>query len=306
MPGLTRIDLRDKVIAITGANSGIGKEAAVTLATWGATVIMGARSEIRGAAARAEVERRSKSDRVELVSLDLASFDSIHGFADAVRDRHSRLDVLLNNAGGVLSTRSVTREGFESTIGVNHLGHVLLTDLLLDRLESTAGATGDPTRIVNVASIAHRGGKLRFDDLQFERRAYSGTVAYNQSKLANVLFTMELARRLDPEVVTANCCHPGPVRTGFGAAEDTRGFERLGMALGRPFMISPHWGSRPLVYLATATEMTGQTGGYFVGGFAGRNARHKPSHAARDPRLAAQLWEISEELVAEGERRRVG
>ena len=304
MPSLVPVDLLDRVVLITGANSGIGKEAAVTLASWGATVLVGARSPERGEAAAAEVRRRAHSERVELLPLDLSSFDSIHAAAEAVPRRHGRLDVLVNNAGALLSERGTTREGFETTFGANHLGPMLLTQLLLGQLEDTAARTGSPSRIVNVASIAHRFGKLRFDDLQFEQRPYRSSAAYSQSKLANVLFTMELARRLDPAVVTANACHPGPVRTGFGSADDTRGIDRIGILLGRPIMITPRWGARPIVYLAAAPELDGITGEYRVGSYPGRSAKHKPSHAARDPRLAAQLWERSEALIAEGEARR--
>ncbi len=306
MPALEQVDLQDRVILITGANSGIGKEAAVTLASWGATVVMGARSELRGGPARAEVQRRSGSGRVELVPLDLGSFDSIHAAADEVLARHDRLDVLINNAGAVLSRRAVTREGFEATLGVNHIGHQLLTDLLLERLTATAATVGEPSRVVTVASLAHRTGKLRLDDLLFEHRAYNGSVAYAQSKLANVLFALELARRNDPTLLTSNCLHPGAVRTGFGAAEDTNGLERAAMVVGRPFMITPRWGSRPIVYLASAPTMRSVTGAYVVGGWPGRSATHKPSHAARDPRLAAQLWDRTEALIAEGEARRTG
>jgi NAD(P)-dependent dehydrogenase (short-subunit alcohol dehydrogenase family) len=204
-----------------------------------------------------------------------------------VLDHYDRLDVLVNNAGGLLSERQLTDEGYEMTFGANHLGHFLLTGLLLERLESSA-----PSRVVNVSSIAHRFGSISFADPMFEQRSYAGIDAYNQSKLANVLFTTELARRLDGTGVTANCLHPGPVRTQFGHADDTRGFERFVMAIGRPFMVSAHRGSRTITYLASSPDVEGVSGQYFV-----RCRRHTPSKGARDPDVARRLWDLSEQLV---------
>lgn len=282
-----------KVVLITGANSGIGKEAAVMLARLGATVILGARSELRGGKALAEVRRRSKSERVSLVSLDLSKFRSVRACAATVLADHDRLDVLVNNAGGIISDRRVTEDGFEMTFGVNHLGHFLLTSLLLDRIKADA-----PARIVNVSSIVHKfAGGMTWSDLQHER-AYQGSDVYNESKLANVLFTMELARRLEGTGVTANCLHPGAVRTGFGNAEDTRGFERLLILLGKPFMITAHRGAQPIVRLAAYPKYEEVSGGYFVGGYLARCSRHKPSAAGRDPESARRLWDISEDLIA--------
>ncbi|MEZ5141224.1 MAG: SDR family oxidoreductase [Acidimicrobiales bacterium] len=292
MPGIHPVDLRGRTIVVTGGNSGIGKEAAVSLAGMGARVVVTARDDAKGAAAVAEVVARSGSDDVEQARLDLGSFASIRTFVEAFVATHDRLDVLINNAGGILSTRQVTAEGFEATFGVNHLGHFLLTTLLLDRLADHA-----PSRIVNVASIAHRFGSMHWSDLQLER-GYNGTVAYNQSKLANVLFTMELARRLAGSGVTANCCHPGAVRSGFGGGQDTHGIEHLGLVLAKPFEITPRWGSRVLTYLASQPEVATTSGGYFVGGLPGRSARHRPSRAARDEAAARRLWSVSEALVA--------
>jgi NAD(P)-dependent dehydrogenase (short-subunit alcohol dehydrogenase family) len=281
--------MRGTVVVITGGNSGIGKEAAVTLAGDGATVLITSRSETKGIEAVDEVRRRSGSDAVAMLPLDLASFESIRGFAATVLDQYERLDVLVNNAGGLLSERQLTAEGYEMTFGANHLGHFLLTSLLLDRLRESA-----PSRIVNVSSIAHRFGSISFADLMFERRSYNGIEAYNQSKLANVLFTTELARRLAGTGVTANCLHPGAVRTQFGHADDTRGFERAVVAVGRPFMIGARRGSRTISYLASAPEVREVTGQYFV-----RCRRHTPSKGARDAEAARRLWELSQELVDE-------
>ena len=290
-----RPDMTGKVVLITGANSGIGKEAAIGLARLGATVLVTARSELRGGKALAEIRRRSRvpDDRVTLVPLDLAKFGSIRACAASVLERHERLDVLVNNAGGIISDRRITDEGFEMTFGVNHLGHFLLTQLLLDRLLATA-----PARVVTVSSIAHRlAGGMSWVDLQHQG-LYNGTMVYNESKLANVLFTMELARRLEGTGVVSNCLHPGAVRSGFGNAEDTAGVERLTLMVGKPFMVSPHRGAQPIVRLAAYPKYAGVTGGYYVGGYLSRCARHTASAAGRDPLAARRLWEVSEELIA--------
>jgi retinol dehydrogenase-14 len=284
-----------KVVLITGANSGIGFEAAVELARRGATVAVTARSEIKGGAAVAAIRRRARcaDEQVVLQALDLARFRSIRACAAQVLDRFDRLDVLVNNAGAVLSDRRVTEDGFEMTFGVNHLGHFLLTSLLLDRLRA-----GAPARIVTVSSIGHRfAGGLSWDDLNHER-SYQGTAVYNESKLANVLFTVELARRLDGTGVTANCLHPGAVRSGFGAREDTRGLERSVLALARPFMVSPRRGAAPIVELAASPRYATVTGQYFVGGYTARCRRRPASAAGRDPGAARRLWAVSEQLIA--------
>jgi len=282
-------DLSDRVVVVTGGNSGIGRAAAVELARMGATVVIGARDPVKGAEAVTEIRRRAGTERAEALPLDLASTRSIRAFATEVQARHDRLDVLVNNAGAILSERRLTEDGFEATFGVNHLGHFLLTTLLLDRLRASA-----PSRIVNVASVAHRFCRgFPFADPQFERRRYRPAPAYNQSKLANVLFTMELARRLAGTAVTANCVHPGGVRTGFGSAEDTRGLERAIMVIARPFLLSPEQGARTVVYAAASAELEGVTGQYLV-----RCRQHTPSRAARDPDAARRLWELSERLLA--------
>ncbi|HEX7443625.1 MAG TPA: SDR family oxidoreductase [Acidimicrobiales bacterium] len=288
MAAPTSADLHGSVIVITGGNSGIGKEAAVGLAALGATVLITSRNPEKGRAALDEVRGRSGSDAVEVMALDLADFASIRAFSEAFHERFDRLDVLVNNAGGILSERQVTAQGFEMTFGVNHLGHFLLTDLLVDRLESSA-----PSRVVNVASLAHRLAVtgLNFSDLQSERR-YQSMDVYGRSKLANVLFTTELARRLAGTGVTANCLHPGAVATGFGSPDDTTGIERFSMKLGRPFFISAEQGARTIVYLAASPDVAGHSGGYYVRCHLRRASRH-----GRDPVAARQLWDASEALV---------
>lgn len=289
------VDLSGKTIVITGGNSGIGYEAAIGLAAMGGRVVITARNPQKGADALARIKKRSASEQVEVRPLDLASFASIRSFAAEWLAGESRLDVLINNAGGILTDRELTEEGFEKTFGANHLGHFLLTDLLLDQIKQSA-----PARIINVASLAHRGGRPNMTDLNWEVRRYRGPQAYNDSKLCNVLYTLELARRLEGTGVTVNCCHPGPVRTGFGSADDTKGFQRFGMMIATPFMIGPKSGSRPLVELATRPDLAEVTGKYFsrwpMSVLPGaRVSPHPPSHAS--PQLAQKLWERSEEMV---------
>jgi NAD(P)-dependent dehydrogenase (short-subunit alcohol dehydrogenase family) len=282
-------DLAGQVIAITGASSGIGKEAAVALAAMGATVVMTARNPTKGQAAWADVVARSGGD-VELMALDLADFASIRAFADDLRARHDRLDVLVNNAGGLISARERTAQGFEMTFGVNHLGHFLLTSLLLDRLCASA-----PARVVTVSSVGHRYAirGLSFDDLQSDRR-YQSMDVYAKSKLANLLFSNELARRLEGTGVTSNALHPGAIRSGFGRSEHNRGIDRATMVVGAPFLRSPRSGAKTTVYLASSPEVAGATGGYYV-----RRKLHRPSRRARDEDAARRLWDASEALIAE-------
>ncbi|MCX7619430.1 MAG: SDR family oxidoreductase [Acidimicrobiales bacterium] len=296
VPLVRRVEMSGKVVLITGGNTGIGRAAAARLAQWGATVLFTARNGRRGEKALEYVRRRaglsSDSERVQVLPLDLASFSSIQALAARVLEDYDRLDVLVCNAGALLSEFQFTEDGFEATFGVNHLGHFLLTGLLLDRLRASA-----PARIVVASSIAHRAGSMRWSDIQ-HTVSYNGTAAYNQSKLANVLFTRELASRLDPAEVTVNCFHPGAVRTGFGSWEDTKGIERLLITIGRPFMIPPSWGARPIVYLASAPELDGVTGGYWVGGYLPGVRRRPPSRAARDSDAARRLWQLSEDMIA--------
>jgi NAD(P)-dependent dehydrogenase (short-subunit alcohol dehydrogenase family) len=290
------VDLSDQTMLITGGNSGIGYEAAIALAAMGARVVITARNPQKGQDALERVKKRSLSDRVELRRLDLSSFTSIRSFAADWLAAEERLDVLINNAGAILSERQTTEEGFEASFGANHLGHFLLTDLLLDQLKASA-----PARIVNVASLAHRGGRPNMADLNWEVRRYRGPQAYNDSKLCNVLYTVELARRLEGTGVTVNCCHPGPVRTGFGSADDTTGFQRLAMVVATPFLVGPKSGARPLVELASRPDVAEVTGKYYsrwpMSAVPGaRVAAHPPSHVSAE--RARLLWDESERLIA--------
>lgn len=256
----TSPDMTGRVCLITGANSGIGKAAAVALARMGATIVMVSRDKARGEAAQAEVKQKSGSDKIELLVADLSSQAAIHQLARDFKSRYDRLHVLLNNAGGMYSPRKVTVDGLELTFALNHLAYFLLTNLLLDEIKA-AGTPQRTARIINVSSAAHYNGKMHFEDLQLENN-YGEWKAYTQSKLANVMFTYELARRLQGENVTANAVHPGVVRTGF--ARGNFGFYSLFLRLTRPFQISAEQGAVTPVYLAASPEVEGVSGEYFT------------------------------------------
>jgi len=280
-----------KTVLITGGNAGLGLETAVALARMGASVVITSRNAERGEAARQEIIERSGSGDVEVMALDLASFASIRAFAREFLATHPRLDVLVNNAGLILSERTTTDEGFETTFGVNHLGHFLLTDLLLGRMKASA-----PSRIVVVASEAHKFALdgLKFDDLQCERHFFSYRV-YGRSKLANIYFARELAKRLEGTGVTVNAVHPGSVATRFARDGDTTFLTALTTAIARPFSRSPEDGARTQVWAASAPELAGVTGEYLV---SSRRADRKLSAVARKDEPAERLWELSEALIA--------
>ncbi len=270
------------VCVITGASSGIGKAAAIELARRGATVVLVARNLERGEAARAEVADAATGEQPGLELADLASLGQVRDLAARLAGL-PRIDVLINNAGLVMAQRSDTEDKIEHTFALNHLAPFLLTNLLLGKL------TASPARIVTVTSIAHRAGRLDLDHVAAPPH-YLPLRAYSTSKLANVLFTTELARRLRGTGVTANCVHPGTVRTRFG--HEGRFWLRNGVKLGGAFMRSPQQGARTVVYLASSPGVAGQTGGYYV------NERlRKPSRAARDEDLARGLWDLSARLT---------
>jgi NAD(P)-dependent dehydrogenase (short-subunit alcohol dehydrogenase family) len=286
---MTEASLAGEIVLITGGNAGIGKETAVDLASMGAQVTITARDPARGATALEEIRTRSGRDDVEVMALDLARLESVREFATQFAARHDRLDVLVNNAGLVLSSRQETVDGYEMTFQVNHLGHFLLTELLRDQL-----VAGAPARVVNVASDAHKSARrgLDFDDLQSKRR-YRSFGVYGRTKLANILFTREFARRWDGTDVTANAVHPGFVASSFGRDGDTGALGKLVFPLLKPFALTAAQGAQTSVYVASAPELEGITGGYWV-----KSAPASPSNAAQDDAAAARLWEISEQLVA--------
>lgn len=273
-------DLGGKICIVTGASSGIGLETARALAAMNATVVLACRSRARGEAALVNIQSNHAGSKAELMLLDLASQQSIRDFADAFTRRYDRLDVLVNNAATAPAQREVTQDGLEMQFGVNHLGPFLLTVLLLDLLKSSA-----PSRIVNVSSTIHKNARMNFDDLQSER-GYTLFGAYGRSKLANVLFTYELARRLEGEDVTANCLHPGGVNTNL--LSDMRGPLGWVVKLGMNLMLSPESGARTSVYLASSPEVAGLSGKYFI-----RRREAKSSARSHNVDDAKRLWEVS-------------
>lgn len=282
--------MKGKTVIITGGNTGIGLATAKELARRGADVILTSRDDAKGEAAKAEIEA-SVGRSVRLERLDLASFTSIRAFAERILETTPRIDVLINNAGLILDTHQRTEEGFEAMFGINHLGHFLLTDLLLDRLRASA-----PSRIVVLASDAHYRAKsgLDFDDLMSERGTFRGFDVYAKSKLANVMFTRALARRLEDTGITVNAAHPGVVATEFAGKEDTPGIIGVFFGLIRPFLRTPEKGAATSVYLASSSEVEGVTGRYFA------DCRQKPpSRPARDDQATERLWEVSERLISE-------
>jgi len=273
-----------KLVLITGGTSGIGKAAAKIIAGMGAEVIVTARSQQKGEAALEEIRSESGNDRVSLLLADLAAQAEVRRLAKEFRASHARLDVLVNNAGLYKARRTETPDGIEMTLAVNYLAPFLLTNLLLDLLEKSA-----PSRVINVSSEAERWGKIDLDDLQSERR-YRGFPVYGKSKLANIMFTIELAERLRGTSVTANCMHPGSVNTNMGRSE--RGVGILLFRTFKPFMRSPERGADTLVYLAVSSEVEGRTGEYFID-----REVATPSGEAYDGTLREKLWEASEELT---------
>lgn len=276
--------MNGKVVLVTGSTQGIGLETAVGLAKSGARVVMVGRDRARSEAALADVKARSGNPDVELLLADLSSLRAVQKLAADFRAGHDRLDVLLNNAGAIHQTRKLSPDGIEMTFAVNHLAYFLLARELLPLLEKSA-----PARIVNVASEAHRGMTLDFDDLE-SARSYSPMRVYGKSKLANILFTRELARRIDGTGVTANSLHPGVVATGFG--KNDPGLFRLLVKLGKPFRMTPERGARTSIWAASAPELEKVTGEYFKSSKIAR-----PTRAAQDDAAAKRLWEISEKLV---------
>ena len=279
-------DIRGKTVLVTGATSGIGLEASVALARQGARVIMVGRNQAKTEAALADVASRSRSKEVSYLLADFASQASVRALADAVRSRVDRLDVLVNNAGGVNKARTVTADGIETTFAVNHLGYFLLTNLLLDLVVKSA-----PARVVTVASVGHRRGTLDFEDLGFERGGYSIMRAYSRSKLANILFANELARRLAGSGVTSNSLHPGSVDTNIWSGAPLWAKPIIQILL-RPFFISAEKGGARIVQLAASPELEGVTGKYFEDGKA-----VDPAPLARDASLATRLWDVSARMV---------
>ena len=277
-----------RICIVTGANSGIGKETALGLAQIGARVVMVCRNAEKGKAALEEIRRESGSSQVDLLMADMSSQASIRALAEQIQQKYPRLDVLVNNAGGAALARTLSADGFEMTLAANHLGAALLTLLLLDLLKAS-----EQSRIVNVSSCeAQQPSRLDMDDLQFERRKYSGVAAYRQSKLLMNAFTFELARRLAGTGVTANCLHPGAVATNIWSSAALPRIFKLLIALVKPFMLNSKRGAAVSLYLAASPEVAQVSGEYFV---KCKPARSNP--LSRDPKLMAEVWLWTEKMT---------
>jgi retinol dehydrogenase 14 len=278
-----------KICIVTGANSGIGKETALGLAQIGARVVMVCRNAEKGKAALEEIRRESGSSQVDLLMADMSSQASIRALAEQIQQKYPRLDVLVNNAGGAALARTLSADGIEMTLASNHLGAALLTLLLLDLLKASA-----PSRIVNVSSCeAQQPSRLDMDDLQFERRKYSGVAAYRQSKLLMNAFTFELARRLAGTGVTANCLHPGAVATNIWSSAALPRIFKLLIALVKPFMLNSKRGAAVSLYLAASPEVAQVSGEYFV-----KCKPAKSNPLSRDPKLMAEVWLWTEKMTS--------
>ena len=274
-----------KTCLVTGATSGIGKQTALRLAMLRAAVIIVARDEARGEMAGDEIRQRVPLAQVQVLTADLSSLVQVRRLAEEILARHDRLDVLVNNAGVIMTRRQLTAEGLETTFATNHLGPFLLTNLLCGLLARSA-----PARVVTVSSAAHKQVRtIPWDDLPRGTQAAHGQT-YPLSKLLNILFTVELARRLTGTGVTANCLHPGFVRTALG--RDVTGVLGAVLRLVLPLQPGPATGAQTSVYLASSPQVAETTGGYFV-----KCKPAEPSALARDPRAAAQLWTLSEQLA---------
>jgi len=277
--------MQGKICMVTGANSGIGKATALELAQMGATVVMVCRDRARGEEARSEITTKSRNNAVDLLQADLSSQQSIRQLVEHFKQRYTHLHVLINNAGAAFTGRRETVDGLEMTFAVNYLAPFLLTNLLLDVLKASA-----PARIVNVSSASHKSGYIQMDDLQGEKHNRSMR-AYPQSKLAIVLFTYELARRLQGTGVTANCLDPGFVATNIGQTGASLPVRLLIKLIGS-FGTSPEKGAKTSIYLASSPEVEGVTGKYFVKSLPKRSAA-----ISYDESLQRQLWEQSAQLV---------
>ena len=280
-------NIKGKNVLITGATNGIGQATALELARQGANVNIVSRNEEHCRATQKMIERQT-GQTINYYVADLSSQKQIRKFAEQFLAEHERLDVLVNNAGVFIRDRQESIDGIEMTFALNHLGYFLLTNLLLERIRAST-----PARIISVSSAAHITGRMNFDDLEFKKK-YHGFKAYSQSKLANILFTVELARKLKGTGLTANCLHPGIVNSGFGKQG---GEKRAGISKFNALGISPENGAGTSIYLATSPEVSGITGKYFS-----KRKVKKPHRRAQDVEAQKRLWDLSLGMVGKKQR----
>ena len=279
--------MRDKVVVITGATSGIGEVAADHLAQAGARIVFVARDHERGEKRRRHLQAVAGHADHTAYYGDLSRLADMKRIATEIAQAETHIDVLINNAGAMFSSRQVTEDGLEKTFALNHMSYFVITNMLVERMKATPGA-----RIVSTASDAHSGAKLNFDDLQSER-GYSGFPVYGRSKLMNILFTRELARRLTGSGITANCLHPGFVNTRFG--DQSGGLTSFAIRGAKNFALSPEQGAQTIIYLASSPEVEGKTGGYYH-----KNKLTTPSRAAQSDADAKRLWDVSAKIAGVG------
>ncbi len=276
------MSMKDKVCIVTGANSGIGKVTALGLAKMNATVVMLCRNKETGEIAQEEIINESGNKNIDLLLCDLSSQDQIRKFVSEFNQKYQNLHVLINNAGVMAAKRNICVDGFEMNFAVNHLGPFLLTNLLLDVLKKSA-----PSRIVNVSSAAHRMAKIDFDDLQCENKKHRLFRVYGNSKLAFMLFTYELSRKLEGTGVTVNAVHPGMINTNLG-----REMSKFSQWFGKLIFKSPEKGAETSIYLASSPEVEGITGKYYI-----KKQQQQSSEESYNQEDAKKLWEISAKLT---------
>lgn len=284
----------DRVCLVTGANSGIGRETALGLARTGATVILVCRDRSKGEVALSEIKKASGNKNVVLLTADLTLAPDIQTLQSDVKDKFGYINVLVNNAGAIFGERNTTEEGIELTFATNHLNYFMMSHMFLDLLKKGAKERKEHSRIVNVASEAHRQVRMETFDWQCENTEFKPMSVYGLSKLANILFTRELAQRLDPQECTVNCLHPGVVRTGFGAKNDW-GLLGFMFNAARPFLLSPEQGARTSLFLATGDSAAQAHGSYFK-----KCKESKPSAFAFNEKMSKSLWETSVRLTGIG------
>jgi NAD(P)-dependent dehydrogenase (short-subunit alcohol dehydrogenase family) len=281
--------MKGKRVLITGGNAGIGKATAIALAKMGAEVIITARSESKAKEAVAEIKKASGSEQVTYLLLDLSSQHEVRNAAQVFKTKYDRLDVLINNAGCYFSDLQLNTDGIEMQFATNHLGHFLFTNLLMPELKAA-----DKARIINLSSIAHNSTRaLDLNDINYQQQPYQGWKSYSRSKFCNILFTRELASRLEGTGITVNAVHPGGVRTEI-AEKNANWYTKLGWILAKPFFITVEQGAATSIYLASSAQAANETGGYWV-----KSKRFHSNRPSQDPELAKSLWKKSEELVGQ-------
>ena len=279
--------MKGKTVVITGGNAGIGKATAINLSKQGAEILITSRSEGKAKAAVEEIKSASKNDNVDFVLINLIDQESVKKAAVEIKAKCPKIDVLINNAGCYLSELELSPQGIEGQFATNHIGHFLLTNLILDNIKAAGNA-----RIINLASIAHSSTReVNFDDINYEKEQYGGWKSYSRSKFCNIVFTNELARRLENTGITANAIHPGGVRTEI-AEKDANWYTKLGWIVMKPFMITVEKGAETSVFLASSPDVEGETGGYWV-----KCKKHFSNRPSQEEANWKALWKKSEELV---------